>query len=240
MFIRFRCPRCQAGLKAPESRAGDAIECPGCGQVLRIPGEKPAGLDPDATTDYVLPDDEPQPDDGAERSVESPPDLPLVKKKKKRRRGPASGAARAAPWLTGVVASLVLSLLFCGGMMGWAYFTGRPRSEGAVAALTAGRLAQEYADNPKVAAPRYETGGVPIEVSGVVRSVSADDAEDPQLVLEGAADGKPPWVRCLFDPDKGARARLRQLKVGDTIKVRGECDGRHGDYIDLGASELVP
>jgi hypothetical protein len=166
--------------------------------------------------------------------------LPRVKKKR-RRRVPVSGVGRAAPWLIGVIVSFALSVVFCGGMIGWAYYTGRPRAQGAPVAISAARLAQEYSDNPKVAAKRYEGGVVLLDVSGTVRSVSADDAEDPQLVLDGTADGNPPWVRCLFDPQQeGIRARLRKLKVGDTVTVRGECEARQGQYIDLGACELVP
>jgi hypothetical protein len=164
-----------------------------------------------------------------------------VKKKRRRRVNSSGGVGRAAPWLVGVLVSLALSIVLCGGMLGWAYYAGKPRAKGAPVVIAAALLAQEYADNPKVAAKRYEGNSAPLEVTGTVRSVSADDAEDPQLVLDASPDGKPPWVRCLFDQQqKDIRAGLRKLKVGDTVTVRGECDGRHGDYIDLGACELVP
>jgi hypothetical protein len=240
MFVRFRCPKCHAGLKAPPTRRGDVIECPGCTQVVRIPGEKPPDAHVDSTIDYVSLDEEAQPLEQPAPADEPASDSPRVKKKR-RRRVAVSGVGRAAPWLVGVLVSLALSVVLCGGMIGWAYYAGKPRAKGAPVVIAATLLAKEYADNPKVAAKRYEGGTGVLEVTGTVRSVSADDAEDPQLVLDGSADGKPPWVRCLFDPQKqDVRAQLRKVKVGDTVTVRGECDGRHGDYIDLGVGELVP
>ena len=42
-MICFACPRCQKSLEAQNEHAGNAIECPACGESFDIPGAKPAG-----------------------------------------------------------------------------------------------------------------------------------------------------------------------------------------------------
>lgn len=244
MFVRFRCPKCRAGLKAPETRRGHVIDCPGCGQLLRIPGPKTVGVEAAETTDYIAFDDQTGSDtDREQASVANEPSLPRPKRKIKRKRAAEPGLSSylggsAATAVICVLVSLLLVAIPCSGMLVWVYLNGKYSDEIPIVSLSAAQLAQEYRDNPKVASARYEEGEVELEVVGVVRQVVADDAEGPHVVLTGAADDNPPWIRGNIDPeDANARARLRTLKVGDTVKFRGFCDGREGDFLNL--SEIV-
>lgn len=49
-MIRFTCPKCEKGLRAPEERAGTAFQCPVCGHRSNIPHLKaePPSLEPEA------------------------------------------------------------------------------------------------------------------------------------------------------------------------------------------------
>ncbi|MCG6154498.1 RDD family protein [Rubinisphaera margarita] len=38
MSIKFRCPACSHGIKAPDSAAGKGVRCPQCGEKARVPG----------------------------------------------------------------------------------------------------------------------------------------------------------------------------------------------------------
>ncbi len=39
--IRFNCTNCGAGLQADARAAGFEVECPGCGEILTVPGRGP-------------------------------------------------------------------------------------------------------------------------------------------------------------------------------------------------------
>src|SRR4051794_12002112 len=41
MAIRVQCPDCSARLTAPDSSAGQEIECPKCGTLLALPAAEP-------------------------------------------------------------------------------------------------------------------------------------------------------------------------------------------------------
>lgn len=49
MPIRVKCPKCERMLTAKDESAGRPVRCPGCGQVLRLPG--PAAEQPAAPAD---------------------------------------------------------------------------------------------------------------------------------------------------------------------------------------------
>jgi predicted RNA-binding Zn-ribbon protein involved in translation (DUF1610 family) len=84
MPISFQCPRCGKKLKAPDSAAGKASTCPGCGGTVTCPEpvydaevvemdltpEKPKGFDPFAD----LGDDKPYPVTGPPPAAESSDD----------------------------------------------------------------------------------------------------------------------------------------------------------------------
>jgi len=46
--IRFNCPGCEQVLEAPPEMAGDAVECPSCGQTMTVPSPEPAPAAPAA------------------------------------------------------------------------------------------------------------------------------------------------------------------------------------------------
>ena len=53
-MIHFSCPRCFAGIKAPDGRAGHAATCPGCKSRLVVPGRPMATTLDEATLPTTL------------------------------------------------------------------------------------------------------------------------------------------------------------------------------------------
>jgi len=101
MPIPFQCPACNIKIKAPDAAAGKRLSCPGCKQVVAVPGT----LGASAPIPFAEPPPPPVP---RERIVEVPP--PFVRSRVQPRTPPAL----RFPFAT--VATVVLSgfLLSCG------------------------------------------------------------------------------------------------------------------------------
>lgn len=46
MAIKFDCPHCGSGLKAPDAAAGKQLKCPKCGRLVIVPTDGPGGAAP--------------------------------------------------------------------------------------------------------------------------------------------------------------------------------------------------
>lgn len=55
MAIEFNCPHCDKSLSTSEDRAGRKAKCPGCGEVVTVPGEIPPSLPVSAADDLPPP-----------------------------------------------------------------------------------------------------------------------------------------------------------------------------------------
>jgi hypothetical protein len=87
--------------------------------------------------------------------------------------------------------------------------------------VTAVELARAYDQNEDRADARFKNRV--LEVTGVVKEVDFVNNDDAYAVLlHGTQDDT---VDCEFAKDPAIRARLAQLKPGDTVTIRGKCTG---------------
>ena len=87
--------------------------------------------------------------------------------------------------------------------------------------ITAEALAQQYDQNPDGTDDRYE--GKVLEVTGTVQKVDFDELEDEYRVE--LRTGSDTTVDCDFIKSPAIQARLRQLKPGDRVTIRGKYIG---------------
>lgn len=93
-------------------------------------------------------------------------------------------------------------------------------------AVPAADLLREFAADPKAADRRYR--GKCLEVSGVVERVGTDGDDFPFAVVHAGDPAAPIKLECFFDffEEDADEARVKKLKPGQAVTVRGEYDGR--------------
>ena len=98
-------------------------------------------------------------------------------------------------------------------------------------------LRQEYASDRKAADAKYK--GQTLRVSGTLHEYIAPDPDlgDPQPILS-LQPNVMPWIWCHFP--RGSDAQLRGLRPGQSVTIRGHCDGIFGGQIRLSGCSLEP
>ena len=97
----------------------------------------------------------------------------------------------------------------------------RETREGAPINISAAELYKAYESNETTAAERY--GGKTVIVTGVVGDTDTPEVGNPAVTLIDA--GKKPVIQCFgFAADQ--KDAVSQLKVGQTVSVKGKCMGR--------------
>lgn len=87
--------------------------------------------------------------------------------------------------------------------------------------VSAVQLYSAYKDNEVAADAQYE--GKILDITGVVESIGKDILDTPYVTLTDGSEWAVWGVQCMFS--KKDEATLAQLSKGQTITVRGKCDG---------------
>lgn len=108
------------------------------------------------------------------------------------------------------------------------------KAAGDAVKITAVELDRAYDTDEDAADTAY--GGKVLEVTGVVQSVDLEDDTAFVVELRGLPDST---VDCEFAKDPVTRARLARLRPGETVTIRGRCEGKDDGAVTLEACELV-
>ncbi len=104
--------------------------------------------------------------------------------------------------------------------------------------VTTDQLRREYAADRKAADAKYK--GKTLRLSGPVREYIAPepdtpDGDKPILWLHSDVE---PWIWCTFP--RASDAQVRGLRPGQSVTVRGTCDGIFTGQINLSGCSLEP
>ena len=104
-------------------------------------------------------------------------------------------------------------------------------------AITFDDLRQEYASDRKAADAKYK--GKTLRVSGTLHEYIAPEpgVPDARPVLSLQPNVEP-WIWCHFP--RGSDAQLRGLRPGQSVTIRGRCDGIFTGQINLSGCSLEP
>lgn len=156
-------------------------------------------------------------------------------------RGVCSGRTGSPPpwlwWILGGAGAIVLAVVGCCGLSIWRM--GEQAKEAIAQAeaqreadrrartvvVTAADLLQEFQDNPAAADEKYTRAY--LELTGVVERVGRGRHDAPFVVLHAGDESVKIKIECFFDSyDQPIEGRVRQLKKGQPVTIRGEYDGR--------------
>lgn len=100
--------------------------------------------------------------------------------------------------------------------------------------VTASQLVADYSANEVAADGKYK--GKVLEVNGVISSIGKDITDRPYISFTSNNPGSFRGVQCIFE--KNQEEQLVTLAKGESISVRGMCDGLMGNVLIKG-SQLV-
>lgn len=116
----------------------------------------------------------------------------------------------------------VFFLIIAAGVIGY-YMWNKPHKNIAAAkedyAISAEDFYKEYSANEVASNSKYLNKV--ISVSGKIVEIQLENPDEPTLALKTAEEGM--TVSCGFN--KEWLKELKSLKIGNTIKIKGKCDG---------------
>lgn len=154
-------------------------------------------------------------------------------------RGSGGGSSTVMWWvLGGVGAVLAVGLVFCGlGLfwMGEAVKDAQKQMEQTQAAMKADQQARTVVVDAAVLLKEFEADGEAahvkydgkyLEITGTVDRVGEDRDDGWFVILSGGGKDAKVRAECYFDTfDEMQEARVRRLKPGDKVTIRGEYTG---------------
>lgn len=135
---------------------------------------------------------------------------------------------------------LVLALIIAGSIMYYQFNQPHRNVQASKAdySYNSSQIVNEYLANPKAANEKYleEEGNSKIlEISGIVAEISEDFNKQKVVLLKSALDKA--GVSCTFTPE--TNASIKQIKIGETIAVKGVIRSGASYDKDLGMYENV-
>lgn len=130
-------------------------------------------------------------------------------------------------WLIGLVLAVVMM------SQGRADEKAQPTAADTAIRISAKELYTEYKASEKKANAKYKDKV--LEVTGPVRHVDKTNA-DRVFVELGTSYGDDDTVKCLFGR---VGSRVKDVKGGQQVVIRGTCAGLKGTHVNLSGCELV-
>ncbi len=149
----------------------------------------------------------------------------------RRSRGPSTIAGLAGVVVVAVVAAgILLVAAGCGSAALSPSASGSPAPAGSPVGVSAASLSRAFASHPVKAAGTYK--GKVIALNGVVTKVDTDPLfQAPEVVLAGSSAKGARTVDCVFETRYSST--LQPVRVGQTLSLRGTCEGLAGDVLFL-------
>lgn len=105
MSLSIRCPQCKLAMSVPDTQAGHAVGCIGCGELVRVPGPPAAVVMPLPPSPLPPPPPDPPPADP------NPFELPPRTKRSRRPQPEQAGDSGMNTLLLGVIATAAILIV---------------------------------------------------------------------------------------------------------------------------------